>query len=153
MQPTNEHCHTADAAGLGVHPTKYTYSILIRNPPETWARKSEAVQKNFLQMMSAYTRINLRSPFTSEAYATCVKGDGRQYCYAFISTYNKHDGEAFIERIKIIVRDGIKLEAKWSSKSVVRAPDTPHQVYDEDTGQTQQWHPYHGLAVQSAQED
>ena len=74
---------------------KYTYSIISRNLPETWARTCTVVQTYFLQMMWTYTPIHLRSPSTSEAYATCVKEDGRQYCYAFIFVYNKQDGDSF----------------------------------------------------------
>ena len=43
---------------------KYTYSISIRDLPETWARKSATVQRNCLAMMTSYTQVLRHNPST-----------------------------------------------------------------------------------------
>ena len=116
VQATDVGGSSAGIQALEEQQSKYTYGIIIRNLPETWARRNPIVQRNFLQMLQSYTQVNLRSPSTSEQYATSTKEDGRQYCYGFISTYNKPDGDEFIRRINKVEIDGKLLEAKWSSQ-------------------------------------
>ena len=51
MQPVDRDDYSTDRQAADAQCSKYTYSIIIRNLPETWARTSTVVQWKFLQMM------------------------------------------------------------------------------------------------------
>ena len=139
------------ATYAGNRPDKYTYSTIIKNLPETWARKSTTVQRNFLAMMTSYTQVMLHSPTTSETHATCIKEDGRRYFYAFVSAYSKEEDAnctpleespeiALHDRTKVVFPIDLDSEESVvppnydSDGNEIREEDWDHEQNSDSTG-------------------